>query len=497
MKSLRHMEDKWLNDIKDRLTDFEMEVPSSLWDSVNPENMQKVGEVKTKKRAVMYRMAAAAAILAIILTVGLMYFSQDDSTLNLKPYSASNAGHITPIKIGNPREEFYNLAEASMAGNGSPCVLNMGKGRGNIAQYLTDDKSADISDTEISGNNVSNQGENLSNADSGQSTDSAGQVEPQARLSLLDNGYDYITAKRDRRSIKKMRNISYANKFSIGLLTSVGSFGYDDYSDQAFSNNISGQPNQGQDNPGTNNPDTDNPALDSNPGNNNGEIDGANGNDNNGNDNNNNSNDEFSGNRSSGQRSLLRRNSRSANNAMPDERTDEISHHMPVKLGLTFLYRINDKIGVETGLAYTYLSSDVRYGNPSVSKFIDGTQSLHYIGVPVNVKYRPVHWRWADIYLSGGIQFDKCVSSSVNGRYAVSSSGLYAKERVSLGEKPFQLSANLSAGLQFNITPYLGIYVEPGISYYFNDGSSLSTFYKEHPWNFNINAGLRLSVGLK
>lgn len=69
------------------------------------------------------------------------------------------------------------------------------------------------------------------------------------------------------------------------------------------------------------------------------------------------------------------------------------------------------------------------------------------------------------------------------------------EERVDVGEKPFQVSLNLSAGIQFNITEQIGIYAEPGASYYFKDGTDLETIYKEKPLNFNINMGLRLTIG--
>lgn len=39
------------------------------------------------------------------------------------------------------------------------------------------------------------------------------------------------------------------------------------------------------------------------------------------------------------------------------------------------------------------------------------------------------------------------------------------------------------------------MYVEPGISYYFDDGSPISTIYKEKPVNFNLNLGLRFTFG--
>ena len=58
-----------------------------------------------------------------------------------------------------------------------------------------------------------------------------------------------------------------------------------------------------------------------------------------------------------------------------------------------------------------------------------------------------------------------------------------------------QWPVNASVGLQYNITPSMGLYAEPGASYYFNDGTSLKTIYKDKPFNFNFNLGLRFTFG--
>lgn len=63
-------------------------------------------------------------------------------------------------------------------------------------------------------------------------------------------------------------------------------------------------------------------------------------------------------------------------------------------------------------------------------------------------------------------------------------------------EKPWQCSVNASAGMQFNLSSVVGLYVEPGVSYYFDNGSSVSNIYKEKPLNFNLEFGLRFSLGL-
>ena len=60
-------------------------------------------------------------------------------------------------------------------------------------------------------------------------------------------------------------------------------------------------------------------------------------------------------------------------------------------------------------------------------------------------------------------------------------------------EKPWQFSLTAAVGAQYNIGRHVGVYVEPGVSYYFDDGSSLQTIRKDKPCLFSLQAGFRLS----
>ena len=59
--------------------------------------------------------------------------------------------------------------------------------------------------------------------------------------------------------------------------------------------------------------------------------------------------------------------------------------------------------------------------------------------------------------------------------------------------KPLQLSLSGGVGGQLNISDRIGLYVEPGISYFFDDGSDVETIRKENPLNFNLQADIRFT----
>ena len=170
----------------------------------------------------------------------------------------------------------------------------------------------------------------------------------------------------------------------------------------------------------------------------------------------------------------------------------EYKHRLPVRVGLNVAYRLTDRLSVESGVSYTRLSSDMKDGTKD--NYSSGSQKLDYIGVPLNVKYRALGYRRLSVYASAGLLTEKCVSGKTTHEYVIS--GEKKKhETEDVAAKPWQLSVNAALGAQFDVLRNVGVYVEPGVSYYFDDRSPLSTIYKEKPLNFNLNMGVRYTIG--
>lgn len=170
----------------------------------------------------------------------------------------------------------------------------------------------------------------------------------------------------------------------------------------------------------------------------------------------------------------------------------EYKHRLPVRVGLNVAYRLTDRLSVESGVSYTRLSSDMKDGTKDNCS--SGSQKLDYIGVPLNVKYRAFGYRRLNVYASAGLLTEKCVSGKTTHEYVIS--GEKKKhEAEDVAAKPWQLSVNAALGAQFDVLRNVGVYVEPGVSYYFDDRSPLSTIYKEKPLNFNLNLGVRYTIG--
>lgn len=166
-----------------------------------------------------------------------------------------------------------------------------------------------------------------------------------------------------------------------------------------------------------------------------------------------------------------------------------IKHHMPVTVGLSLAWNLNEDWALETGLNYTLLSSDIHSGAKS---YVEEQQKLHYVGIPLKVRRSIWRNRWLSVYASVGGAVEKCVSGTLES--VTVTNGGRTSEQSSLEVDPLQWSVTAAAGAQVNFTSRLGLYVEPGMAYYFDDHSNVETIRKEHPFNFNFQLGLRFNV---
>lgn len=172
----------------------------------------------------------------------------------------------------------------------------------------------------------------------------------------------------------------------------------------------------------------------------------------------------------------------------------EYKHHLPVRFGMNVAYNLSDHLAIESGLTYTRLSSDMSEGTNE--NRITGSQRLDYVGIPLSMRYKAFTYRPFSLYMSAGLLAEQCVSGSISKDYIISGKSRKT-DNETVSTKPLQMSVNASVGLQLDLPGNIGIYAEPGLSYYFDDKSSLSTIYKEKKLNFSLNVGLRYTLERK
>ena len=157
-------------------------------------------------------------------------------------------------------------------------------------------------------------------------------------------------------------------------------------------------------------------------------------------------------------------------------------HHRPVSFGLTLSYPLTERLSLTTGLVYTKLSSDFTQVMNKMQ--IRREQTLHYVGVPLGLSYRLWELKGFRAYASAG------ALTYLNVATHVVTEGVTQE----MEKDRAQLSLNGSLGLQYDVIPQIGLYVEPGLSYYPDNRSHIQNFFKDKPVNLSLQVGLRVNI---
>ena len=164
-------------------------------------------------------------------------------------------------------------------------------------------------------------------------------------------------------------------------------------------------------------------------------------------------------------------------------------HSLPLTYSLSLRYQSNKRIGLESGLQYTRLNSLFQTGE-GINR-IDEKQRIDYLGVPLKVSYKIWSGKHVGIYTSAGVTLEIPVKSTVTTEYILNNlPQLRDNHHLNV---PLQWSTGIGVGVQYNITPSIGIFTEPGVQYYIPDGSGFETYRTQHPFTITIPAGLRFT----
>ena len=176
-----------------------------------------------------------------------------------------------------------------------------------------------------------------------------------------------------------------------------------------------------------------------------------------------------------------------------EETSTKSTYGIPVSAGVGVKIGLSPRWAVGIGANYTMLTRTF-YGkytlvNPdgtiasSTSSDIRNTQ--HYVGIPVNVYYSIISQDRVSLYAYGGGSAEKCISDDYN----VLSTAISHREKVN----GLQFSANAGIGVEFAIGKNLGVYIDPSLRYYFNNGQPKS-IRTVQPLMFGFEMGLRVNL---
>lgn len=158
-------------------------------------------------------------------------------------------------------------------------------------------------------------------------------------------------------------------------------------------------------------------------------------------------------------------------------------HHAPVSVGMQFAFGIAPRLSMSTGVVYTRTSSDFYPYAPNNDYNVH--QVLHYVGIPLGLNY--------ELWRSGG--FHAYVMAGAEAAYNVKNDTDEDGTRKQDAKRDrVQFSGKASLGAQYDISPNVGLYIEPGAKYYFDNGSDIENTFKDKKLNFNLQFGLRFNL---
>lgn len=158
-------------------------------------------------------------------------------------------------------------------------------------------------------------------------------------------------------------------------------------------------------------------------------------------------------------------------------------HHAPVSVGMQIAFGVAPRLSLSTGVVYTRTSSDFYPYAPNNDYNVH--QVLHYVGIPVGLNY--------ELWRSGG--FHAYVMAGAEAAYNVKNDTDEDGTRKQDAKRDrMQFSGKASLGAQYDISPSVGLYIEPGAKYYFDNGSDIENTFKDKKLNFNLQFGLRFNL---
>lgn len=170
------------------------------------------------------------------------------------------------------------------------------------------------------------------------------------------------------------------------------------------------------------------------------------------------------------------------------------TYGIPLTLGLGVRFYLLPGFSIGTGVDYSLLTRTFTgtytgpgdSGKPEATEAGDIQHNMQYIGVPLDLYYDILSSDKIKFYVYGGGEVEYCVSN----KYTV-----FTSPRITCSEpvRKLQYSVGGGVGVEFRLADKLGLYLDPGVKYYFPYGQPKS-IRTDKPLMFNFDAGLRFSL---
>ena len=175
-------------------------------------------------------------------------------------------------------------------------------------------------------------------------------------------------------------------------------------------------------------------------------------------------------------------------------RTKEVTtgtdYRQPINVGVMVNCYLSERWSIGTGLEWSWLHSSFREG--SQTYYVSRVNDLHYLGIPLKLNCDLWKRNGFKVYVGAEGMVQKCFSGKQLEEY-IYNSATGKSEMKELCERQMQWSVCAEAGIEYDFSPFAGVYFEPGATWHFDNGSSVDNIYKSRPLNFSLSVGIRFN----
>lgn len=176
--------------------------------------------------------------------------------------------------------------------------------------------------------------------------------------------------------------------------------------------------------------------------------------------------------------------------------TGPSDYSIPVTLGAGVKFSLTEKWALGAGLSYTIAGREfagiytkIKSGSePFRESFSKIRNTQNYIGLNANAYYSFININWLDFYAYGGFGADKCISNHFQ---MFDKTNKYTYKDSTGG---IQFSVKLGVGVEFLVSDFIGIYLDPSVSYYIPNASMPKSLRTKNPFLPAAEIGLRFKL---
>jgi hypothetical protein len=162
------------------------------------------------------------------------------------------------------------------------------------------------------------------------------------------------------------------------------------------------------------------------------------------------------------------------------------TYGVPFTLGIGVRLYITPRLSIGTGLDYSLLTRTFTGSYQGTAGTVSHT--VQYIGIPVRLYYDILTSDRINFYAYGGGAAEFCIGNN----YRLFGSPDIVRN-IGEGTNTILPSVNVGVGVEFRVGRRIGLYLDPGVNYYFPGNLQPRSIRTDKPLMLNFDAGLRFN----